>query len=213
MNNIDRIYSFVYLAIGFLFTELFFFQSYPFKERLELPIFCTAYMLATLSYSKLKNVRITKEAVFWMVITLVICFRVNFVNPFYAFLPRVVCAAYYTYSLGNSFTDGKGSSKYIIVDGICTMIFMPFASFLSIFRGIVTSLRRPKEKKDIARVIPALAGVLMAILALYMIIPQLIKADRNFFSGFGKILDDISAFFDRIFRKIYLPSRIMVSLP
>ncbi len=213
MNKVDRIYSFVYLAIGFLFTELFMFQSYVMKFRIELPVFCAFYMAATLSYARTKNVSLSKETVFWMIITMVICTRVCRVNPQVAFLPRIVCAAYYTYSLGNSFTDGNGTSAYIIVDGIATMLTMPFASFFTLFRGIVTSFRLPREKKDLSKALPSLAGIGMAVIALYLIIPQLIQADRNFLSGLGRILDDISDYLSRLFDNLYLPFRLVTSIP
>ncbi len=209
----DRIYSILYILTGYLYTEFFLFEKHFHDPALSLEIFTVLYFALTLSYAHYKKARVTRETLFWMSVTLIVSFRVSHVNGYICFPARILSAGYYTYSLGNSFTDGAGTSDYLPFDLAGCFILMPFASFFTPFRGAFELFRTKKEGTSLKEKLPVLRGILMGTLALSVILPQLFSADANFLKGLSDRLDKFIRQFDLDLDLIEFVFRTAFSLP
>ncbi len=193
-SKIDGLFAFVYILLGWLFIRFFFIYDWWTNFDFRLKLYTVAYITTVYGYAKSKSKDIPKESYFWAVLMVVIAFGFKLEN-FFILLTRIVTAAYFTSVTGGLYQ--KGSSSYILGDLINTFITKPFSNFFSIFPALF-SVFKTKGNKENTKIHPAAPGVLLGVLALWMIIPLLTRADSNFLNGTTDFISHLLAGFDNI---------------
>ncbi|MBQ7903253.1 MAG: DUF4173 domain-containing protein [Oscillospiraceae bacterium] len=186
-DKTDSLFTIMYILLGYGFVRFFILDFYYESFRFTLPVYTVAYIATVLAYARRKGITPQKEAYFWTGVMLCVAFLFKIENFFRLFIQTVV-AAYFTAMAGGLY--GGGTSGYIWADGIHTFISAPFSHFVSIFPAFFSLLKK-KDRKGKLKLSPAVGGVLMAAVALWFIMPLLIKADNNFLSVISDFIKNL----------------------
>lgn len=185
----DGIFAILYMALGFTFIRFFLYYDWGTNFGFTLPLYTIAYITVVIFYAKAKAVEISKESLFW--IGAMACVALMFkIEYFFQLVVQIMLAAYFTATVGGLY--GGGTSAYICADTLHIAIYAPFSHLFSIFPAFFTLFKR-ENKKEKTSIHPAVWGGLMAVGALWVIVPLLIKADSNFLSGTTEFISHLFA--------------------
>lgn len=205
----DLIFTFVYAALGYLYVRLFVFGGET-DFGAALAFYIAAYSGAVLSYTKLKGAHPSRETFFWLALLVsVLFFRTK---PYFRLFSRMALASYFTVCAAGGLCSGS-TSAFIIADGINCLMLYPFSNFFIGFRSRFYFLVHRKKKSVKKNILPLAAGIVMAIGALAVVMPLLMKADKNFMAGLPAV---VSSVIDMFFGKADLFSvyvNLIFSIP
>ncbi len=186
-DKTDSLFTIMYILLGYGFVRFFILDFYYESFRIIFPVYSVAYIATVLIYAKRKGITPQKETYFWIVVMLCVAFLFKIEN-FFRLIVQTVVAAYFTVMVGGMYSGG--TSSYIWADMIHTFVGAPFSHFVSIFPAFF-GLFKKKTKTGKNKLSPAIAGVIMAVVALWFIMPLLIKADNNFLSGISDFIKNL----------------------
>ena len=175
----DCLFSILYIMLGYMYIRFFFYNFCYTNFDWTLPLFTAVYVSVTVAYAKSKGKTISKEAVFWIGVLAVVTVLLK-IERFFRLLIATLVAAYFTSVVGGMCSGG--TSAYIIVDLYSTFIVKPAANFVSVFIAFFRLFKR-KEKREKTAISPAVWGAILAVVALWFILPLLFRADANFLKG------------------------------
>ena len=176
----DSLFAFVYILLGYVFVRYFIFDFYYDNFGFVFPLYTVAYIFTVLFYAKARNITLSKETYFWAAVMLCVAFTFK-LERFFCLVIQIAVAAYFTHMAGGMY--GGGTSSYIIADLWNSFAGLPFSHFFTLFPAILQSVK-PKEKGKKFTVTPAMWGVILAVIVLWMVVPLLMRADGNFLAGF-----------------------------
>ncbi len=175
----DCLFSALYIMLGYMYIRFFFYDFWYTNFDWTLPLFTAIYVAVTVAYARSKGKTISKETVFWIGVLAVITALFK-IERFFRLVSATLIAAYFTSVTGGMYSGG--TSAYIIADLYTTFISKPFINIGNIFVAFFRLFRR-KEKREKIAISPAVWGVIMAVMALWFIMPLLFSADANFLKG------------------------------
>ena len=186
-DRTDSLFAIMYIVLGYGFVRYFILDFYYESFGIIFPVYSVAYIATVLIYAKRKGITPQKEAYFWIAVMLCVAFLFKIEN-FFRLIVQTAVAAYFTVMVGGMYSGG--TSSYIWADMIHTFVGAPFSHFVSIFPAFF-GLFKKKTKTEKNKLSPAVAGVIMAVVALWFIMPLLIKADNNFLSGISNFINKL----------------------
>lgn len=178
---IDRIFAVIYLAVGYGFIYAFTNYSYNFSFEWALVLFTLAYVAVVLFYLWAKGCVPSQESWFWLGVMLALVLPFPFWSVLYLFqvLALMAAAAYWTLSAAGKLLAGK-TSQWVFFDGWNALALVPFGNFFCQMR-VLFGGRKTEEaeaKKSTWRAV--LLGLLLALPALFIVLPLLSSADAGF---------------------------------
>ncbi len=153
-------------------------------------VFTGAFISAVLTYFHVKSVKPRGEAWFWLGITALV--GLSFAIWDAPGLSGVrtlflACAAVYAVLSASGLQLLGKSSNFLLLDGLNATIIIPFRNFANQYRALGT-LKSAEEKRG--KAISIVVGIMLAIVALLIVLPTLMRADGGGFSQFvGRVLD------------------------
>ena len=208
-DKTDSLFAIMYIVLGYGFVRYFILDFYYESFGIIFPVYSVAYIATVLIYAKRKGITPQKETYFWIAVMLCVAFLFKIEN-FFRLIVQTVVAAYFTVMVGGMYSGG--TSSYIWADMIHTFVGAPFAHFVSIFPAIF-DLFKKKTKTEKNKLSPAVAGVIMAMVALWFIMPLLIKADSNFLSGISDFIKKLISDFNPGYTLFTIAVHTMLTVP
>ncbi|MBQ3008012.1 MAG: DUF4173 domain-containing protein [Oscillospiraceae bacterium] len=179
LTKSDSLFTFLYIILGYAFVRLFIFYDWSSNFVFALPFYTAAYIFTVILYAKSKNITVPKESFFW--IGVMTCIALTFrLENFFRLVLQILVAAYFTAVTGGLY--GNGTSSYLAADLWNTLVAMPLGNFFRIFPAFI-GIFKGRDKKINTQLKPVVYGGILAVCALWFIIPLLIRADSNFLSG------------------------------
>lgn len=184
----DKIAAWLTVLLGFWFAYTFTSSDTPWK----LAVFTVAYIAVVAGYFRMKNLKMTQESFFWMVILACLGFGFKLegiIFPFFQVIVFILVAAYWVVSAGGNLMEEGRSSRWIIADGWNTMIIIPFYNFLCHIKVLI--FHEKGQKRNALRSVGAVfLGLAITVPILVIALPLLGNADQQFadlLQGFGNI--------------------------
>jgi len=177
----DFIFALVAFVLGYLFSRWVFFSW----QGWGVAAFTAAYLLTATAYLMKKQIFANSAAAwFWLIVTLVA--GVSYAlweNRGFAPIRAMFlfCAAvYYVIVASGHMIMGK-TGNYLLIDGINAVVIIPFRNFFNQYVSF-SALRRGKKN---GKILPAILGVVIALVLAAILLPMLEQADSG---GFGILL-------------------------
>ena len=208
-DKTDSLFAIMYIVLGYGFVRYFILDFYYESFRIIFPVYSVIYIATVLIYAKRKGIIPQKETYFWIAVMLCVAFLFKIEN-FFRLVTQTLVAAYFTVMVGGMYSGG--TSNYIWADMIHTFIGAPFSHFVSILPAFF-GLFKKKTKTGKNKLPPAVAGVIMAIVALCFIMPLLIKADSNFLSGISDFIKKLISDFNPGYTLFTIAVHTMLTVP
>ena len=188
-DRYDFLLALTALALGYLFSRWVLFSW----RGWGVAVFTTAYLLAVTAYMMKKRVFSGCSAAwFWMSATwLTGMSYALWQNAGFGMVRAVFlfCCAVYFVTMASGCTFLGKTSNYLPIDGLNTVIVIPFRNFLNQYLSFAVYRKNGRGKGKCQSVI---AGVAIALILLAMLIPMLMRADSG---GFRMLLRFISRIF------------------
>jgi len=185
----DFAFAICAFVLGYLFSRWVFFSW----QGWGVTVFTTAYLLTVAAYLIKKRIFIKNSATwFWLIVTWLtgISYALwgnagfNWIRSMFLF-----CAAVYFVITASGRTIMGKTGNYLLIDGVSAVVIIPFRNLLNQYVSFSCLTKGDKRGK----VLPAILGVVIALLLAAILIPMLERADSG---GFGMI----TGFFRDIFR-------------
>jgi len=200
----DFIFALVAFALGYMYSRWVFTAM----QGWGVTVFTTAYLLTATAYLiRKKAFKMSKEAVFWFAVTLIIGVsyalwnNVGFAGVrFFA----LFCAAGYYIVISTGTTMTGKTSNFFIVDCISTFIVLPFRNFFNQY----VSFSAPVKAEKRGKILPSLLGLAVAAILAFILVPLLEAADAG---GFAVIMAFVRSQFE--FRFSYQIIFTIVTIP
>lgn len=195
-DNKDRIFSVLYLLVGYGFIFVFTSEGFWFNRE-HLGIFTIAYAAVVLAYLFSKGVKPVGESYFWLVIMLGIGVSFSFwtVLGLLQIMMLIFTAAYWTLTASGRLLLNRKTSQWLFFDWWNSIVIVPFYNFnchFSIISGRANGKKKNKDKKEENQVISILIGLAIAVPFLIIILSLLSRADAAFENIVGNIVRYIS---------------------
>ena len=208
-DRTDSLFAIIYIVLGYGFVRYFILDFYYESFQIIFPIYSVAYIATVLIYAKRKGITLQKETHFWIAVMLCVAFLFKIEN-FFRLIVQTIVAAYFTVMVGGMYSGG--TSSYIWADMIHTFVGAPFSHFVSICPAFF-GLFKKKTKTGKNKLSPAVAGVIMAVVALWFIMPLLIKADNNFLSSISDFINKLISYFNPGYTLFTITVHTMLTVP
>lgn len=188
--TVERIFSALFLLLGYAFWECWWQAGRLGGWMLPLAVFSLLYAGAVLGYMYAQGRRPAGESWFWLAVLEAVVW--SFTMPwafsgqglaqgFGSIFAAVALGAWWAFTACGGLTLGR-TSHWLAVDGLCALLLTPFANFgrlgAGLFSGAGAALARRKGgRKGFWALFAGLAaGLCLAAMAL----PLLTAADQNF---------------------------------
>lgn len=196
----DRIFAALYFLVGYGFIYVFTGVT----DLWPLSVFTVFYAVVVLLYLKAKHKTPPAESWFWLAVMLAIGLPLAFwtVLYFLQVLALMVVAAYWTLAASGKLLDNR-TSQWVFFDGWNALAIVPFKNFLCQVRVLFgNGTGKEAEETGNKNGIAILLGILLAVPALFMILPLLSSADAGFEQLVGEIVRYIQSHLIQTFIRI-----------
>ena len=201
----DRIFAALYFLVGYGFIYVFTGVT----EFGPLSVFTVFYAAVVLLYLKVKHKTPPKESWFWLAVMMAIGIPLGFWTVLYLFqiLALMAVAAYWTLAASGRLLDYR-TSQWIFFDGWNALAVVPFKNFLCQIRVLFGNVTG-KEAEDTGKKngLAILLGILLAVPALFIILPLLSSAD----AGFEQLVGELVRYIQNHLLQTFI--RILFSIP
>ena len=196
----DRIFAALYFMVGYGFIYVFTGVT----DLWPLSVFTVFYAVVVLLYLKAKHKTPPAESWFWLAVMLAVGLPLAFwtVLYFLQVLALMVVTAYWTLAASGKLLD-NGTSQWVFFDGWNALAIVPFKNFLCQVRVLFgNGTGKEAEETGNRNGIAILLGILLAVPALFMILPLLSSADAGFEQLVGEIVRYIQSHLIQTFIRI-----------
>ena len=156
-------------------------------------VFTAVWLASVLAYLIVRGVPLPTGSWFWFTVTLLTGLSFAFWDDIGIVPLRSIflfCAAVYWVLSAASALVGGRTSNLLLLDGLNGVAVIPFRNFINQYRAL-GALRGSKEKGG-KKALPVILGIVLAIVALALVTPQLLRADSG---GFGRLMQRIVGLF------------------
>jgi hypothetical protein len=183
----DGVFALAAFVLGYLFCRWVLSSVYGWGTA----IFTAAFLVSVLIYFRSRGVRPAPASWFWFAVTLLtglsfaLWADLGLADLRSLFL--FAAAVYWVLSAANAQLAGK-TSNYLLLDGLNGVFILPFRNFVNQYRAL--GAFKGRDKKHGKKALSVLLGIALAVIALLIVTPQLLRADSG---GFSRLMQ---GFFD-----------------
>jgi hypothetical protein len=158
-------------------------------------VFTTVFLASVLAYLRVKSIRMTRASWFWFAVTLLTGWSFALWDDVGIMPLRNVflfCAAVYWIAASTGVLIAGKTGNLLLLDGINSVLVIPFRNFINQYRAF--GAFRSGVEKGRKKALPVILGIVLAIIILFIVTPQLLRADSGGFSRLMKRLVDLFSF-------------------
>jgi hypothetical protein len=181
----DSIFALAAFVLGYMFCRWVLTSFYGWG----IAVFTALFLSAATAYFLARGIKPDTRSWFWFSVTLLTGLSFALWSDIGIAGLRTLflfCAAvYWVLSATNVRLDGK-TSNFLLLDGLNGVFAIPFRNFANQYRAL-GALRR-SSKRDGKKALSIILGIVLALIALLIVTPQLLRADSG---GFYRLIESI----------------------
>jgi hypothetical protein len=157
-------------------------------------VFTAVFLASVTAYLQVKGIKPAPASWFWFGITLLTGVSFALWNDNGLILLRslfLFAAAVYWVLSATAVQLAGRTSNYLLLDGLNGVFIIPFRNFVNQYRSLGVLKRK---KTDGKKALPVILGIVLAVIALFVVVPQLLRADSGGFSRLMKSVVDLFRF-------------------
>lgn len=203
----DRIFAFIYLALGYVFINGTFNEHF----RSNIAVFTIGYTVLATAYMLLKGRKPAKEGYFWTLILLGtgIPYAWWSIMPAFQILALGFVSLYWTSAMGGKLMENRKTSQWVFCDSVNAVFIIPFNNIIC-HAKVLFGGGEEKEgagKHPAGKIWAVGLGIIITVPILTIILPLLGSAD----SGFEQLISYSGFFIKENFSEYIL--KFLFSLP